>query len=172
MTPKLTPGQTAPDLQLPRLGGGTWSLADQNPALLTMIVVYRGHHCPICKDYLGKLNAMAADFEGQGVSLIAVSMDGEERAQKAREEWGLDALPIGFGLTEEMARDWGLWISDSIKEAESEIFAEPGHFWVLPDGRLYLIDIANMPFARPDLELLLSRLAAVKAGYPPRGTRA
>jgi hypothetical protein len=44
-------------------------------------------------------------------------------------------------------------------------------FWVLPDGTLYLIDIANMPFARPDLDLLLSITGAVKAGYPPRGTK-
>ena len=75
-------------------------------------------------------------------------------------------------MSEATAQAWGLWVSASIKEAEAAIFAEPGMFWVLPDGKLYMIDIANMPFARPDLDLLLSKLGAVKAGYPPRGTRA
>ena len=35
-----------------------------------------------------------------------------------------------------------------------------------------LIDIASMPFARPDLDILLSRVVAIGNGYPARGTRA
>ena len=172
MSPKLTPGQMTPALTLPLAGGGTWDLAAQTPALLSMIVVYRGYHCPVCKGYLQKLNALAADFAAQVVSLVAVSMDSAERAASAKAEWALDHLPIAYGMSEATAQAWGLWVSASIKEAEAAIFAEPGLFWVLPDGKLYLIDIANMPFARPDLDLLLSKLGAVKAGYPPRGTRA
>lgn len=172
MSPKLTPGQMTPALTLPLAGGGIWDLAAQTPALLSMIVVYRGYHCPVCKGYLQKLNALAADFAAQGVSLVAVSMDSAERAASAKAEWALDHLPIAYGMSEATAQAWGLWVSASIKEAEAAIFAEPGLFWVLPDGKLYLIDIANMPFARPDLDLLLSKLGAVKAGYPPRGTRA
>lgn len=171
MSMKLTPGQKAPALSLPLVGGGTWDLAAQNPDLLSMVVVYRGYHCPVCKGYLQKLNGLAADFAAQGASLVIASMDGAERAGAAKTEWALDQLPVAFGMTEAMARDWGLWVSSSIKEAEAEIFSEPGLFWVLPDGTLYLIDIANMPFARPDLDLLLSKLGAVKAGYPPRGTK-
>ena len=171
MSQKLTPGQMAPALSLPLLGGGTWDLAAQKPSLLSMVVVYRGYHCPLCRVYLQKLNALAADFAEQGVSLVAVSMDSAERAATAKTEWTLDHLSIAYGMTEATVRSWGLWVSSSIKEAEATIFAEPGLFWVLPDGKLYLIDIANMPFARPDLDLLLSKLGAVAAGYPPRGTK-
>ncbi len=39
-------------------------------------------------------------------------------------------------------------------------------------GNLYLIDIASMPFARPDLDILLSKVVAIGNGYPARGTRA
>ena len=171
MSQKLTPGQMAPALSLSLVGGGTWDLASQKPGLLSMVVVYRGYHCPLCKGYLQKLNALAADFKAQGVSLVAVSMDSAERATTTKTEWALDHLPIAYGMTEATVRAWGLWVSSSIKEAEAAIFAEPGLFWVLPDGKLYLIDIANMPFARPDLDLLLSKLGAVTAGYPPRGTK-
>lgn len=171
MTPKPTPGDAAPALSLPLVGGGTWDLAAQAPDLLTMIVVHHGYHCPVCKGYLQKLEALVPDFAAQGVSLVAVSMDSAERAAAAKAEWAPDRLPAAHGMTEDTARAWGLWISTSIKEAESAIFAEPGLFWVLPDGTLYLIDIANMPFARPDLDLLIARLGAVRAGYPPRGTR-
>lgn len=172
MSMKLTPGQKAPALSLPLVGGGTWDLSAQKPELLSMVVVYRGYHCPVCKGYLQKLNGLADAFSAQGVSLVIASMDGTERAAAAKTEWALDKLPVAYGLSEATAKAWGLWVSASIKEAEASIFAEPGMFWVLPDGTLYLIDIANMPFARPDLDLLLSKTGAVKAGYPPRGTKA
>ena len=99
-------------------------------------------------------------------------MDPVDRAEKAKADWGLSDVPVAYGLTEDVARSWGLWISSTIKEAETDVFAEPGTFWVRPDGRLYLIDIATMPFARPDLEILLSKVGAMGNGYPARGTRA
>lgn len=171
MTMKLMPGTPAPALSLPLVGGGTWDLAAQTPDAVTMIVVYRGYHCPLCKDYLAKLDALTPAFEEAGVSVVLASMDGEERAQKVRDEWGVGATPIAYGMSEETARSWGLWVSSSIKEAEADIFAEPGLFWVLPDGTLYLITIGSMPFARPDLDLLLAKVPAIAAGYPARGTK-
>ncbi len=137
-----------------------------------MIVVYRGLHCPVCETYLGKLQTVASDFVAKGVDLVAISMDPVDRAEKAKADWGLSDVPVAYGLTEDVARSWGLWISSTIKEAETDVFAEPGTFWVRPDGRLYLIDIATMPFARPDLEILLSKVGAMGNGYPARGTRA
>ncbi|RMD92916.1 MAG: AhpC/TSA family protein, partial [Alphaproteobacteria bacterium] len=118
-----------------------------------------------------KVAAMADQFAEKGMPIVLVSMDSEERATKAREEWGLEKLPVAYGLTEDQAREWGLYLTDSIKEVEPAVFNEPGTFWVLPDGTLYLIEIASMPFPRPDLEILLGRVAAIANGYPPRGTR-
>ena len=106
-----------------------------------------------------------------GMPIVLASMDGEERAAKAKNEWGLGDVPIAYGLSEDQARSWGLYITNSIKEAEIPVFCEPGTFWVLPDGSLYLIDIASMPFARPDLDILLSKVVAIGNGYPARGTR-
>lgn len=170
MAMKLMPGTPAPALNLPLVGGSSFDLSHSKPEAFTMLVVYRGYHCPVCKDYLGKLNGMVGAFADLGVRVVAVSMDGRERAEKAKAEWGLDALEIGYGMAEATAQNWGLWISTSIKEAESAMFAEPGTFWILPDHTLYLIDISNMPFGRPDLDLLLSKVPAVANGYPARGT--
>ena len=169
---KLMPDTQAPALSLPLVGGGTWTLADRTPEAFTMIVVYRGLHCPVCEGYLGKLQAVAKDFADKGVDLVAVSMDPQDRAEKAKADWGLTDVPVAYGMTEETARSWGLYVTSSIKEVEIDVFPEPGTFWVRPDGRLYLIDIASMPFARPDLEILLSRVGAMGAGYPARGTKA
>ncbi len=50
----LMPRQPVPSLDVPTVGGGTWSLSGQTPEKFTMIVFYRGLHCPICSLYLGE----------------------------------------------------------------------------------------------------------------------
>ena len=170
MSMKPNPGGKAPELKLPLVGGGTYDLSAQSPGAATMVIFYRGYHCPVCKTFLGKVAEKAAAFAEQGMPVVLVSMDEEERATKAKTDWALDELDVAYGLTESQAREWGLFISRSIKDAEIPVFNEPGTFWVLPDGTLYLIEIASMPFARPDLDILLGRVAAIGNGYPARGT--
>lgn len=171
MSMKPMPGTPAPALSLPLAGGGTYDLAAQAPGAATMVIFYRGLHCPVCEGYLGKVAAAAPAFAEKGMPIVLVSMDPEDRAVKAKADWGLGDLPVAYGLTEAQARAWGLYVTNSIKEAETDVFCEPGTFWVKPDGSLYLIDIASMPFARPDLDILLGRVAAIGNGYPARGTR-
>src|SRR3546814_2374475 len=43
--------------------------------------VYRGQHCPICKTYLGKIEAQSSAFETLGISVAAVSADSEAQAR-------------------------------------------------------------------------------------------
>ncbi|WP_172298068.1 redoxin domain-containing protein [Pseudoruegeria sp. HB172150] len=166
---RVMPGTQAPELALPLAGGGSWSLAEDAPEVLTMIVVYRGYHCPICKGYLGKLVGLLDRFEADGASVIAVSMDPQDRAEAAKADWGLERLRIGYGMSEAVARSWGLYLSSAIRDGELALFPEPGLFWVKPDGTLYLVDVGSMPFARPDLELLAARVQRARE-YPPRGT--
>ncbi|MEM9626712.1 MAG: peroxiredoxin-like family protein [Pseudomonadota bacterium] len=170
MTMKLTPDTQAPDLAVDLVGGGRFDLVSETPENFTMVVFYRGYHCPICKSYLGTLNGLIDQCDTAGVSVVALSMDGAERAAKTAEEWALSNLRLGYGLDEATARSWGLYISKAIRETEADVFCEPGLFWIRPDGRLYLIDISNMPFARPDVAFLISKAAfVVEKGYPARG---
>ena len=79
-------------------------------------------------------------------------------------------LEILYGLDVKLAEKWGLWLTSAIKQGEPEIFSEPGLFWILPDQSLYLMEVSNMPFARPDLEILVHKSVAVNDGYPARGS--
>jgi peroxiredoxin len=170
MSTTLTPDANVPALTVDTVGGGRFDLAAETPETFTMVVFYRGYHCPVCKAYLQKLHGLVGAYEDAGFSVVAVSMDGAERAAKSAEEWELSNLRIGFGLSEQAARQWGLYISSAIKDAEADIFCEPGLFWIRPDGRLYMVDISNMPWARPDVEFLLSKVPfAVENKYPARG---
>ena len=91
----LVPRQVVPDLTVPLVGGGHWTLADQTPDQFTLIVVYRGLHCPICSNYLADLSRKIDDFDSRGVKVLVVSSDAEERAVQAQEKWGLTHLTLG-----------------------------------------------------------------------------
>jgi peroxiredoxin len=173
MTHTLIPDTQAPELSLPLVGGETWILSEQTPQHFTMVIFYRGLHCPVCKNYLGTLNSMMDQISELGFSVVVASMDTLERAEQAKADWGLDKVDVAYGLDMETAKKWGLYVSTSIKETENDIFSEPGLMWIRADGRLYLIDIANMPWARPDLETLMPKAKfAVENNYPARGTNA
>ena len=46
-----------------------------------MIVVYRGKHCPVSKNYLASLQQIFFELDELGVEVVAVSGDGRERAE-------------------------------------------------------------------------------------------
>lgn len=167
--------QPTPPLSFPLAGGGSWTLSDQKPEHFTMIVFYRGLHCPICSRYLKDLNSRVEDFAKRGVEVVAVSTDDADRANRAKADWGLDKLALGFGVSIETARAWGLYISTSrgktsIGIEEPATFAEPGIFIIRPDGTLYFVTIQSMPFARPSFQELLGAIDfAIEKNYPARG---
>lgn len=171
----LIPRQATPSLDLKLVGGGSWSLADQAPENFTMIVVYRGYHCPICSRYLADLNRKAADFAEIGVNILVLSSDTQERGEKAKEEWKLDNLELAYGLTLEKAREWGLFISTSKGATSSgviepDLFVEPGLFLVRPNQELFFSTIQTMPFARPAFsEILGACKFVIEKDYPGRG---
>lgn len=100
----IRPTQPVPELDAATLDGGRFRIAEQRPQAFTMIVFYRGLHCPICKPYLRGLDSQIEEFEGRGVEVIAVSTDTHERASRSKEEWELGRLQIGYGLEIAKAR--------------------------------------------------------------------
>ncbi|MDH3475676.1 MAG: AhpC/TSA family protein [Rhodospirillales bacterium] len=174
LTP-LFPRRPVPALEVSTVGGGTWSLAGQNPEHFTMVVFYRGLHCPICSRYMADLEQKLGEFESRGVSVVAISSDDAERAAQAKADWRLAKLTLGYGLDLDTARAWGLYISSgrgktSTGVEEPALFSEPGLFMVRPDGTLYFGAVQTMPFARPGFREILGAIDfVVKADYPARG---
>lgn len=168
---RLIPGKAAPELVVETLGGGRWNLAKQTPKTFSLVVFYRGLHCPMCAEYLKELEQKLDQFKAIGVEVIAISGDDQARAATSVEKWGLRRLTIGYGLTRAAMGDWGLYVSKGELEGEPEFFNEPGLFLIRPDGVLYFTGINNTPFGRTDLNTLLSGVDYVlNNGYPLRGT--
>ncbi len=165
-----TPKQKAPDLSFPLLEGDQWNIDAQYPENFTLIIFYRGLHCPICKKYLQQLEGLLPDFEEKGVDVIAVSMDSEKRAKLSRKDWGLKNLTLGYGLDLETAKNWGLFISAAVKDGEPAIFSEPGLFLVDKKNDVYYSAMNSNPWGRPYLASFVKAVDyIIKSGYPARG---
>ncbi len=171
----LKPRQAVPALEFDLVVVGRWRLADERPRTFSMIVFYRGLHCPVCRRYTSELNGMIEEFEKRGVSTVITSTDQKERAEQAITQWGLQKLKVGHGVPIETARRWGLYISSgrgatSAGVEEPALFDEPGLFLVKPDATLYWLSVSSMPFARPHFgEIAQAIEFAVSKDYPARG---
>ncbi len=101
---------------------------------------------------------------------MAVSANPQQKAQKMADETGA-TFPIAYDLSLEQMHSLGLFISDPRPDETDRPFAEPGLFVVNSRGVAQLIDVANAPFLRPDLNDLPDSLQFLKAkDYPVRGT--
>ncbi|MBJ7595252.1 MAG: redoxin domain-containing protein [Candidatus Dormibacteraeota bacterium] len=58
----VAPGSEAPTLECELLDGSHFRLADRCPEDFTMIVFYRGNHCPVCRVQLRDLDRRLDDF--------------------------------------------------------------------------------------------------------------
>lgn len=136
----------------------------------TMLFVYRGKHCPRCKRFLNKLNAVLPSWTAV-MDVVVVSADTEAKAIADKEEFGWD-FDLAYAMTEPQMRSLGLYVSEPLSEAETtDLFAEPGAFAIRPNGTLMLVDISNGPAARPDLEELLDGMKFnIDNDRPERGT--
>ncbi|MEM9013363.1 MAG: peroxiredoxin-like family protein [Pseudomonadota bacterium] len=171
----LMPRKKTPDLDLPLTNGDRFVLSGETAERGTLVVFYRGYHCPICATYLRELERLTPDFAERGVATVAVSADGQERGEKMAETIHADKLRVAYDLPLQTARDWGLFISTSkgktsIDVEEPALFSEPGVFMVTPARTLYYASVQTMPFVRPHFSELLKALdGAISRDYPARG---
>lgn len=161
-------GEPIGKMEFQTVNGETHSIG-QAKDRWTMVFVYRGRHCPRCKRFLNKLNAVLSQWLAV-MDVVVVSSDSKEKAVADQAEFNWD-FDLCYGLTVPQMRALGLYVSEPLSEAEtSDLFAEPGAFGLRPDGSLMLVDISNGPAARPDLEELLDGMTFnIENDRPVRG---
>lgn len=159
------PDDTMPALEAELVEGGAWRLAEEHPSRLVLLVFYCGLHCPICRKWLGKLERLVPRFSEHGVSVIALSCDARDAAERAKREWKLDELRVGFGVEPDDARKAGLYLA----EENGRLHTEPGILAVKPgDGTLYAAWVQSQPHARPRFSDVLAGVESMLAhGLPP-----
>lgn len=178
MMTRTIPNDTMPALEAELVGGGTWRLASEHARTLELLVFYHGRHCPDCGPWLGELHRLLPDFERRGVTVIALSCDPRERAERAVHDWRVPDLRIGYDVDHEDARKAGLYLSEGrgpnpgTGMTETRVYTEPAVLAVKPDGTLYAAWVQSSPRARPHLPEIYAALeSAISAGLPePSGS--
>lgn len=160
---KLKAGEAFPSLSVPKLGDGIIDLTVPGTGFdWKLIVVYRGKHCPLCTRYLQELNDVLSQINALGIDVVAISADSEKRAKDQMSEVNPN-YDVGYNLSVEQMQQLGLYVSDVRLGMDVERpFSEPGLFVVNDEGRLQIIDISNVPFARPDWNSMLMGLKYIR----------
>jgi peroxiredoxin len=173
-TQKLHAGAEFPDISATLHSGESVSLANRREGCdWKMVVVYRGKHCPICTKFLNALEEYKARLLELGVDFVAVSADSKDQLDTHLDDLSI-TFPIAYGLSEQDMKTLGVYISQPRSEKETDHnFAEPALFVLNKDNKVQIVDVANAPFVRPDLEQLVSGLEFIRKpenNYPIRGT--
>jgi peroxiredoxin len=164
------PREPAPELDVSLVGGGAFRLADRRPRTFTMVVFFRGLHCPVCQAQLRELDRRLDELTARGIDVVAVSAETRERAERLVVGWNLRHLRVAYALEEETMRSWGLFVSRGMGDSEPALFNEPGLFLIDADGRVYYTSILSMPVGRPRLDDLLAGVDWwLEHDYPARG---
>ena len=166
----IKPRSKVPNITIDLVNDTKWELKEQTPEQFTMVIFYRGQHCPVCKSYLEELQSKLDKFTDRGVNVIGISANTEKIAKETYKSWDIPDIPIGFEFSIDHARELGLFISKGISDKEPETFFEPGLFLIKPDGELYCASIQTMPFARPSFDNIIKAIDFVlDENYPARG---
>lgn len=173
---RLSPGEQLPHITLHTVQGGRIEVGAPT-GKWQLVVVYRGKHCPVSKNYLASLQQIIYELDELGVEVVAVSGDGRERAEaflevlKATTETKEITYKVAYGLPLHEQFRWGLYVSKPRNFRETELpFPEPALFLLNPDGELQIVDYSNSPFARPDLRILVEGIRYIQENdYPVRG---
>ena len=154
---RILPGHRAPELQLGSNGERAFNLRQSLKSVdnFLILVFYRGYHSDLCRKHLSKLDKLHEKFEKNGIKVVGISMDSKEDAERSAEEWELKNVEIAYGLSFEIAKVWGLFLSSNRSSKGPERFNEPAVFVIQSDGLLYSAHIQSMPFGRPNPQNLL-----------------
>ncbi len=172
MSNKLASGGNLPAITLPLVDGGEATLGKAKKSnVWQIIIIYRGLHCPICQQYLKRLEDLREGFSKASAEILAVSGDSLEKAHAMVEKHDLK-FQVAYDLSIPQMRQLGLYISDPRDHQETDRpFAEPATFAVNRGGKIQLIELSNTPFNRADLSELLESVEWIdENNYPIRGT--
>ena len=168
----LYPGQAAPALKVETLAHGGFDLTRDGGAQGTLVVFYRGLHCPICTRQMAEVESKLDVFTAMGVEVLMLSCDPADKARETARQAGVSALKVGHSFDTRLARDdWGLWVSKAREGTQDpDFFFEPGHFFIGADNAVFMGWVQTLPQARPQIDDIAGAIrGALDNGLPPRG---
>ncbi len=126
--PTLAVGSPAPDFALPGIDGKTHQL-DEYSKSPVLVIVFTCDHCPTAQLYESRIKKLASDYEGKGVTLVAINPNDPDAVQLSE-----------LGYTD---------VSDSLDEMKIRAEYRHFNFPYLYDGETQATSRAYGPKATP-----------------------
>jgi hypothetical protein len=148
------PRESAPDLTVPLLRGGTNHLTDQRPRTFTMVVFFRGLHCPVCRAQLTELNRRLGELEQAGIDVMPSAARPVSARPSLPRTAGSSVARWPTGSPKPRCEPGGC-SSPAQSTTSSPRSQRAGLFLIAPDHTVYYESILSMPVGRPRLDDLL-----------------
>ena len=150
---RLEPGQPAPDFTLPSDGGNDVTLSSLRGAPV-VLVFYPKAMTSGCTQQACEYRDSIRQFEGMGVTVLAISPDPVKRLEKFRAKEGLTFTLLG-DESHEVLEAYGVWVEKSMY-GKKYMGVERSTFVVGADGVLLHADYKVKPAG--DAERVLAML--------------
>lgn len=127
---RLENGAHFPAITAARVGGGELSIPQDVAGKWTILLFYRGHWCPYCRQQLLDFQQASQQLSEIDVQVVALSVDPLEQAQQTVERQRL-SFPVLYGLN---AREVAEKIGASVNEDPA--YLQATGFVLKPDGTI------------------------------------
>jgi peroxiredoxin len=150
--------QLAPPFELNESRGGVVRLADLLARGPVVIVFYRGHWCPYCRRYLGKLQANQPRFLERRVSLVAISPEPPGTSARLADELNL-SFPLLCDAAGEVMDSYGA--RNRLTSART-VMPHPAVFVVDPSGNVRFRSVDRNYKRRTTMHAIFAALDATR----------
>lgn len=126
----LNNGDVFPSLVFARAGGGEIRVPDDVAGGFGVILFNRGSWCRFCNTQLAAFARAADRFADEGIKVVSISVDGQEKAEALVAEYKL-AFPVGYGPDgPTVSKATGAFVNDE------PAYLQATGFVLDPDGRI------------------------------------
>src|SRR6266581_3606168 len=125
---RLSNGEHFPTITASRVGGGEMSVPQDLAGRWAVLLFYRGHWCPYCRQQLLDFQRAREQLDELGAQIVALSVDSLEQAQQTVERHRL-SFPVLYGLdAHQMVKTIGATIN------EDPLYLQATGFVLRPNG--------------------------------------
>ncbi len=141
MSNKLGAGEQFPSIILNVGSNQSISVPEDLETEYTMLLIYRGHWCPLCMRNLAKYKEHLAELEAMNCGVIAGSVDELDKATEVGADFG---FPVAHGMTRETGELIGAWWE------EKRQIIQPSEFLLDRQGIVISSTYSSSPLGRTD----------------------
>ena len=154
---RLQNGQMFPSLAVPAVGGNLIKIPESLHGAYGVVLIYRGAWCPYCQAQLAAFQRASEKLSGQGIKVVALSVDDEATTSNTVEKFKL-TFPVGHSANaDEVAAITGAYTNQEPR------YLQTTGFLLAPDGTILNAVYSSGPIGRLVADDVVGMVAYLKS---------